>query len=296
MDTHELACYEKAGKVAHKALLFGKDLIRPGASMKEVLDKVESFIRENGCKPAFPAQSCVNEVAAHFCPTDHDDYTYKEGDLVKLDVGAHCEGFIGDNALTVDLNSPYTELSQATREALDAVSRMLGPGTTLDEIGRTVQDVLQTNGFEPVRNLTGHGVARFSQHTSPSIPNYPTGDSTALEEGMVIAIEPFGTTGDGLIYTSGNPTVFSLVSERPVRSPHGRQVLEMLRKFNGLPFTTRWLTKELGGRGILGLNELRRAGMIAEYPPLPEKSGGIVSQWEHTFLITNDGCRILTSE
>ncbi len=286
--------YEKAGKVARQALDYGASLIKPGASMREVLDKVEQFIHKQGCETAFPAQSCVNEVAAHYCPTEQDDYVYQEGDLVKLDVGVHSNGYVGDNAVTVSLNSEYEELSNATKEALDNVTKMLKPGVTLNEIGQTVQDTLHAKGFQPIRNLSGHGLARFTLHSKPSVPNYPTGETFALEEGMVIAIEPFGTTGEGLIYNAPNPTIFSQVDLKPVRSPHARQVLEFITKYQGLPFTTRWLTKELGGRAILGIAELKRAGILTSYAPLPEKSGGIVSQWENTFLIIKDGCEVLT--
>ena len=288
--------YEKAGRIAREALEYGASLIQPGASMREVLDKVEAFIRDKGAEPAFPAQSSVNEVAAHYCPTEHDDRTYEKGDLVKLDVGVHVDGCIGDNAMTISLDSEHEALSDAVKEALDNVTKMLKPGVTLDEIGRTVQETLNKHGFEPIRNLTGHGLDRFQQHAPPSIPNYPTGDTTELQEGMVIAVEPFGTNGtSGLIYNASSPTIFMLGAERPIRSPHARKALQLIKSYNGLPFTTRWLTQQMGGTAILGLNELKRAGMLHEYPPLPEKSGGMVAQWENTFRITKDGCEVLTS-
>ena len=70
----------------------------------------------------------------------------------------------------------------------------------------------------------------------------------------------------------------------------------LAQKYNGLPFTTRWLTRKLGSKALLGLADLRRAGMLNEYPPLPEKSGGLVAQFENTFLITKDGCKVLTRD
>jgi len=296
MEQDVLQKYEKAGRIARQALEYGASLIKPGVSMRDVLDKIEIFIHKQGAAPAFPAQSCVNETAAHFCPTQQEDYVYQKGDLIKLDVGVHVDGYIGDNAMTISLDSEYEDLSLTVKTALDTVTKMLRPGVSLNQIGATVQKILQDKGYEPIRNLTGHGVGQYQQHTKPSVPNFPSGDETVLEEGMVIAVEPFGTTGTaGVIYNAANPTIFSLAVERPVRSPHARKVLQQIHTYNGLPFATRWLTQALGTTALLGLNELRRAGMLHEYPPLPEKTKGVVAQWENTFLITKNGCKILTS-
>lgn len=291
----ELESYRRAGKVAAAALQHGISLIKPGASMRDVLDKVETYIHEQGCEPAFPAQSCVNSIAAHYCPTDRDDHIYQAGDLVKLDVGVHHEGYIGDNAITLSLDGSHEKLISAAKGALAAAEGKLRPGITPHEIGAEVERVITGWGFQPVRNLTGHGLQQWVQHAPPSIPNYPAGDHTPLREGMVVAIEPFATDGSaGLITSATDPTIFSLAMVKPVRTPHARAVLDLIQQFNGLPFTTRWLTRELGPHAILGLAELRRAGLLEEYPPLPEKSKGLVAQYEHTFLITKDGCERLT--
>jgi len=287
--------YRTAGKVAHAALHYGASLIKPGASMRDVLDKVEVFIREQGCEPAFPAQSCVNDVAAHYCPTEQDDHIYTETDLVKIDVGVHKNGYVGDNAISISFDGKHQDLIDAAIAAVAAAEAVLKPGATPNDVGEAISTAITTRGFLPIRNLTGHGLAQYIVHDKPSMPNYPSGDTTLLEEGQVIAIEPFATTGSaGMIVNSTNTTLFSLKAKKPVRSPHARAALQLIEQFNGLPFTTRWITRELGGKGLLGLNELKRAGMLETYPPLPEKSGGLVAQHEHTFLITKDGCERLT--
>ncbi len=279
--------YRTAGHVAHQALAYGVSLIRPGASMRTVLDKVEAFIREHGCEPAFPAQSCINEVAAHYCPTEEDDITYAETDLVKLDVGVHVNGFIGDNATTISLDGSQEELILAVKDAVDVAEALLKPGVTPNEIGRAIEHAITKRGFLPVRNLTGHGLGQYVVHDRPSIPNCPSGDRQPLSEGQVIAIEPFATTGEaGMIVNSTNPSIFSLKTVKPVRSPHARAVLQAIRAYNGLPFTTRWITRHLGRTALLGL--------IEPYPPLPEKTKGLVAQHEHTFRITTSGCERLT--
>lgn len=289
--------YEQAGRIAAGALAFGVARIKPGASMREVLDQVEEYIHKHGGEPAFPAQSCVNNVAAHYCPTDNDDVVYKDGDVVKIDVGVHVDGYIGDNATTVCLGGEHKELCRAVRDALASAQEVLRDGCLPDEIGAAVEQTLGSYGLRPVRNLTGHGLRRYTQHAPPTIPSYPCGEREPLREGMVIAIEPFATNGSaGLIYSGSGATLFSVAADRPLRTQYGRQVQQFLRKYNGLPFTTRWVTRALGPSAALGLAEMRRSRLLHEYPPLPEKSGGMVAQHENTFLITADGAVVLTKE
>jgi methionyl aminopeptidase len=289
--------YEIAGRVAAQALKFGAKQIKPDANMRDVLDSVEEYILKKGCGIAFPAQSSISNIAAHFCPLDTDEVIYKEGQVVKIDVGAHHDGYIGDTALTVSIGGEHNDLVKAAVAAVEAAQETLRPGCTPNEVGAAIADAIQNRGFKPVRNLSGHGVGRFKIHTSPGMPNYASGEGKPLVENQVVAIEPFATNGSaGLIYNGPNPTLFALNGARAARTPYGRQTLSLIQTFNGLPFTTRWITRKLGSKGLLGLTELRRSGMLAEYPPLLEKSGGLVAQRENTFLITKNGCKVLTSD
>lgn len=289
--------YEIAGRVAAQALRHGARQIKPGANMREVLDSVEEYILKHGCGIAFPAQSSISQVAAHFCPTDADEVIYKDGDVVKIDVGAHHDGYIGDTALTVSIGGEHRELVQAAVDAVNAAQAVLKPGCTPNDVGIAISEAIAARGFQPIRNLSGHGVGKFTIHTSPGMPNYPTGERKGLIEHQVVAIEPFATAGTaGLIYNGQNPTLFSLNAARNMRTPSGKEVLKLVQSYNGLPFTTRWVTRELGAKAMLGLTELRRSGVLHEYPPLLERSGGLVAQRENTFMITKAGCKVLTSD
>ena len=107
-----------------------------------------------------------------------------------------------------------------------------------------------------------------------------------LEEDQVIAIEPFATTGAGVIYESSNPTIYALEEMRPVRSPMTRKVLKDLEQYNGLPFAHRWLVKKHGlGKTSFALRELKNLGVLHEFAPLPDQAHGIVSQAEHTVIV-----------
>ncbi len=284
-DIGELEDWRKAGKIAAQALSYGATLIKPGASFLEVSDKIEEKIKELGGEMAFPAQMSMDHIAAHYC-ADPDEDTVFENQVVSLDVGVHVNGAIGDNAVTVDLSGKYNELVKASREALNNAQKVLGVGTTLGEIGKTIQETIKSYGYTPIHNLSGHGLGRFNIHTSPSIPNFDTRDETELEDGMIIAIEPFATDGAGMIYEIDSANLFSFIKAKPVRSQITREVLKEIKQYSTLPFTTRWLTRKLPAFKVnYALKDMLQNGIIRKYPPLPDKNKGIVTQAENTFLI-----------
>lgn len=287
MEKEELDFLRKAGNISAQALNHGAKMIKPGASVVQILDEVEKFIKEKDADLAFPAQISINNVAAHFCPTDKDDLEIKEDDVVKLDCGVSIEGYISDNAKTINPSGKYEELVKASRDALNAALKIMIPEVELREIGKEIQEVITSYGFSPIRNLSGHGLERYEIHAYPSIPNFDTGDDSYLEEGDVVAIEPFASTGAGIVYeSSNNPTIFTLTDEKPVRSPMTREVLKEVKKLNGFPFTTRWLTRKFGeGKVSFALREMNIKKMLEKHPPLLDKNKGIVSQREHSVIV-----------
>lgn len=276
--------WRKASRIAAEALDYGKGLIKKNASYMEVTEKIEKRIFELGGKPAFPVQMSLNDVAAHFTLDPGEDIKLYEH-LVNLDVGVHVDGCIGDTALTVDLSGQHAELVKASREALDMAIRAAEEGAALGEIGRAIHDTITSYGFSPVKNLSGHGLSSYNIHDKPSIPNFDTGDKTRLGKGFY-AIEPFATNGAGMIYESGSGTIFSLIQKKPARGAITRRVLQEIDSYQGLPFCTRWLAKKFPiGQLKFALRELLKLEVIREYPPLPDKNRGLVSQAEHTILV-----------
>ena len=278
--------FQKAGSIASRALLHGKSLMKEGALIVDVLDSVEEFIQSQGAGIAFPAQMSVNAIAAHACADSVDKTTIGLDDVIKLDVGVHVNGYIGDNALTVNLSNEHTDLIKASRDALNEACKLAKPGIHVGEIGAVIQETITSAGFSPVKNLSGHGLGQFEIHTSPSIPNIRLEDSAELQDEMTIAIEPFATTGKGVVADSGSPTVFTHVANRPIRSPFARQLLSKLQSYKGLPFASRWLEREWHPSKVrFALRELERAGCIITHPPLKEVGGGLVAQSEHSILV-----------
>jgi len=281
-----------AGKIAAKAIIYGQSIIKPDVKVVEILDKIEAFIKDNGGHMAFPAQVALNDIAAHFCPLADDPLTFKSTDIIKLDLGVHVDGIIADTAFTIvfrEDNPKYDELmniKKASEEALSNVLKYVRPGITLGEIGLIIQETIAQYDVSPVRNLSGHGLGRYSVHEDPNIPNFDTRDKRELEENQIIAIEPFATNGHGMIFESTNATLFSLNNNKNIRSNITREILKDIQPFKNLPFTTRWLTsKHPLSKVRYALNDLKNSGIIHAYPPLIEMGKGMVGQSEHTVIV-----------
>ena len=278
----------KASRISAEVLEYGKTLIKKGNSLLDATEKIENKIFELGGKPAFPVQISCDDIAAHFCAAE-DDKTIFENQVVCLDLGVHVNGAIGDNAYTIDLSGKYKELVESAQKALEEALKIVNVGTELREIGKTINDTIKSYGFNPVRNLSGHGLELYDIHTNPTLPNFDNGDKTKLTKNMTFAIEPFATTGAGVVGEKGHPTVFMMRNKKPVRSPITREVLKEIESYENLPFAERWLTRKFGAKANFALRELNQLGIIHQFPPLVETSKGIVSQAEHSILIDGEG-------
>ncbi|MBI4450544.1 type II methionyl aminopeptidase [Candidatus Woesearchaeota archaeon] len=286
--------WRKAGKLAAQALEYGKGLIKPGAKLIDVADAVDNKIRELGAAPAWPTQLSMDAVAAHYTADPGEETVFKE-QLVSLDVGVVVDGAIGDNAVTVDLSGRHGNIVKAAEDALAAAIKEVRVGAKLSDIGKAIQDAIQSAGLVPIRNLSGHTISPWIIHDQPSIPNVAVNDKTVLVKGQVIAIEPFATNGAGFVQDEGRANLFALIDDRPVRSQTARQVFQFIvENYRNLPFTTRWLTPVFGpGRTQLALRELMMAGNLREHPPLVEAGKGLVAVHEKTLLV-EDEVEILT--
>lgn len=260
-----------------------------GASFVEIMDFCEKKILDLGGEIGW-VQMGVNDVAAHACPTDDTDGTAKEEDLIKVDIGVHIDGWIADNAMTVEVGSSnkHKDLIKASQNALKAAIKLARPGTQLWELGEAQYSEAEALGFTTIKNLCGHTLDQYKVHAGISIPTFNNKVKTELQEGWQIAIEPFVTNGHGLIKEKGTATVFMVGKAASARTTYARKILQEVKPRKGLPFTTRELTRKLGkGATALGLKELQNIGAIRAYSPLAEISGGMVAQFEHSLIVTD---------
>jgi methionyl aminopeptidase len=293
---HTLECLREAGRIASAARAFGAERIRPGASLRDVCVAVEDEIAKRGGQLAFPVQSSRNHIAAHSCAAPDEGTTYESGDVAKLDLGVHVDGWVVDTALTVNVGgvAENQPLIDAAREALQAAIATAGAGVPVRRISAEIERAIRARGLQPVRNLCGHGVGRFVVHCPPPIPNIASNSSDSLRAGSVVAIEPFATNGPGYVAEEGTPQVFRLdPSQAADGAPHP-DVVDGIRGIGGLPFARR----QLGAFPQAAVEEtlawLKRHGKLAAYPPLVEKSGRKVAQAEHTLYVSAEQVEVLT--
>ena len=261
-----------------------------GASLLDVANFVEDAIRSRGAKPAFPCNISLDRNAAHYTPSPLDAARFGEN-MVKLDVGVHVDGYIADAAITIDL-SGHESLVEASRAALEAALEIIRPGIDTAQIGKAIEEAITGYGYKPVYNLTGHGLSRYLAHDEPAVPNRAMEKGTVLKDGDVIAIEPFATNGSGRISEAPINEIYGFSALRPVRLPAARTLLkEISESYKTLPFARRWLK---GERAEYALMQLLRSGSVHRYPVLWEVEGALVSQAEHTVVVLEKGCEVIT--
>lgn len=297
MEREHLEKWRRSAAIAAHTRDYVASLLKPGAKLIDVSLAGHKRIEELGGKPAFPLQISRNHIAAHYCAYMGDPTTAEEGDLIKVDCGVHVDGFVADTAVTVDLSRDqrHQRLINASKEALAAAIRIAGPDVEVATIGREVERVMRSHGVQPVRNLTGHGVGRYIIHRAPQIPNVPTGRGT-LKAGTCVAIEPFATDGPGLVHEQGDPHVFMAKKGVKKGKTMDANVLAAVEEFNGLPFGSRCLVQRFPYEQVARtLNAMAATGQLVVYPPLVERPGAFVAQFEHTLYIRDDGVEVLTA-
>ena len=295
LTDEELQIYRNAGRLVAEVREEVRPLIKQDTELLTIAETVERLIREKGAKPAFPCNVSVNQVAAHYSPPKGDATRVKEGDLVKVDIGAHLDGYIADTAFTVDLGG-RAQLVQTIERALEEAIKAVKPGIDIGEIGRVVEETATAAGYKPIRNLTGHGLARWTLHAGLTVPNVHEETGQKLKVGDVVALEPFITDGAGFVEDQPQVYIFRYLSDRPVRMRMARKLLyDIKRAYRTLPFAERWLAKEMSKvRLELTMRELIGAGAVHPYHVLKERANGVVAQAEHTVIVTEEGCEVIT--
>ncbi len=294
MENKLIEKFKKACALTAEARRFAEGLIREGAKALDVANSIEAKIRQLGGKPAFPVNISVNDIAAHYVPKFNDDLVLKKGDLVKIDFGAHIDGCAGDIAFSVSVgkSDENESLIEAAKAALDAAIAVVKPNVEVCRIGAAIESVVKKAGFQPIRNLTGHGIKQFDLHTEPSIPNFDSSDKTKLEKGTIIAIEPFVTSGKGFVKEAESGEVYHIIRFAPIRDKE--IMLHIQKEYNMLPFAKRWLVEKFGAaKTANAIKEAVSRGILYEHKTLREVSGAKVAQAEHTILV-DDKIAVLT--
>jgi len=294
----EVEAYRRGGQIISQLRRTVPTFVHEGGLVRELCERVEAEILALGGQPAFPCNVGINEVAAHYTSPWDDASVLPKESVVKVDFGVHIDGYLNDSAVTVSLNPVYNSMIQVAEEALRSGVERIAHGVRFSDVGEQIQKAIAQYGCRPIRNLTGHKVERYTVHAGKSVPNVAGPASGRFEVGEVYAIEPFVTVREaaGRVEDADQVFIYRAVRDRGVRSEAARKIVEYVRRtYRTLPFASRWLYSSLGKEVIQdGFSETLRAKCISGYPVLVEASGKAVTQAEHTVIVKESGCEVLT--
>ena len=203
-NSEQIKLMRLAGRITAEALVVAGETIRPGITTKELDTKIKRYIEKCGATPTFlgyngfPGSACIsiNDEVIHGIPSDK--IIIKDGDIVKVDVGARFRGYNGDSARTFAVGKVSDEalrLISVTEQSFYEAMKVARPGYRIGDIGHAVESFVISNGFLVVKEYTGHGVGA-DIHEDPSIPNHgKAGRGARLYPGMTLAIEPMVNAG-----------------------------------------------------------------------------------------------------
>ena len=297
LTSEELHDLYLAGKVVHLAMDQIEKYVKPKVSIGSLYDIIVKIITSTkGVDLAFPPNISINECAAHDTAAPLEKRTIPKKALVKIDIGASVNGMLSDTAKTFSTDGKHSRLIKAATEALNNAIDIIKPNLRIKEIGVTIQDTIENYGFKPIANLTGHQMTKGTLHAGlsiPSVSSIPFSKRSKLQKGMILAIEPFSTSGKAGYVEEGMspPLIFS------ARGNPKTQIGKVLvNRFQRLPFSLRSATIFLQNQHIStdNLGELLKQDNFHGYTPLIEKSRGLVAQAEHTVLVTSRGAKLVT--
>lgn len=285
----------KAGQIAARVLKEVGPKVRPGVKVLKICTLVEKRILEYGGGIAFPCNVSLNEEAAHYTSPHDDKKTFPDKGLVKVDIGAHVNGHLSDTAITVDLDGSYEKYIAAASAALDAAVEVIRPGIQVGEVGTVIERTIKAHGLRPIHQLSGHQLKQWNLHAGKNVPNVGTRRSSRMDLGETFAVEPFATDGNGTIRSSSESYIFAnVMSNKKKLDKLTTQVLNLARqRFGTLPWASRWINSARVDVAA-AINALLKVGAIRDYAVLLEGKGGMVSQFEHSIFVGEEGAIVST--
>lgn len=308
---HIVEPLREAAEIHRRVRLWAREWIRPGMRLVDIADGIEEALRRTAGAPgglargiAFPTGLSVNHIAAHWTPNADDAAAVLgAGDVLKVDMGVHVRGRVVDSAFTLAWDPAYDALLETVRAATDAAVAAAGVDVRLADIGAVVEEVMgagevtvrgRTRPVRTVRNLMGHSLGLYRIHAGKCVPNSTSAHVRGrMEEGDVLALETFGSTGRGYATDEGTglPTSHYMRALGPPPralggAPRARALLAHISSNYGtLAFARRWLD-QTGQHGYArALQHLVDCGAVDDYPPLCDEPGSVVAQFEHTVVI-----------
>jgi len=298
MDENVLNSYIRAGRIAAEIRMEAEKVVTEGVKVFNICERLETLISNKGGRSAFPCNVCINDVAAHDTAAVDDPRVIPWGSVVKVDIGVHVDGYIADTATTIVFNEKFEALKYAVEDALEKAVKAISPGVHVGQIGDIIEPTVKKHGFKPIWNLSGHEVKRYTIHAGVSIPNVSGQNGNRFQVDGVYAVEPFATLNEasGQVIGLSDTRIYRCTQYRKQRSvDHDLLLRKLWDERRGLPFAERWFR---GYKPSLRFGNawdvLKASKFIRGYQVLRERSGCVVTQAEHTVLITKDDRAVLT--
>ena len=309
----------KAASIHKKVGKYIRDTIHPGILLKDIAILIENKIKEEIIFDtnnkldrgiAFPVGLSINNCAAHYTPNYNEEpITLKIDDIIKIDYGVHVKGTIIDSAFTMCFNEKYNEFINISKDVTNYAVSQCGPDAVLGDIGTSIEEYVKSieididnkhYKLQTMRDLSGHMIAKYEIHAGKAVPNISINYPLRMEENEYYAIEPFITTGKGdSIIKEPNSHYMLVINHNMIgASLNKNENIEyniIKENYGTLPFCQRWLY-ELDNKIDHNnfLKRLHAKKLLNEYPPLYDIKDSIISQFEHSIFIKNNGIINLT--
>ena len=297
-DSEELEKFRLSGKILREVREEMRGYVQENMKVIDVCEKAEGLIKQKGGKPAFPVNVSINEIAAHYTAVPGDIAVIPLGSTVKVDLGVQVDGYVTDTAFTAAFSPEGKAMKAASEAALEAVIAAIHGDMQLGDIGKIAETAIKNRGYKPISNLTGHSVGRYIVHAGTSIPSVSGYNPTKVRTGEIYAIEPFTTQIDAIARVDDSPqsTIFRFLKSKSAKTNPAKKLVKYIEKTcHTLPFAERWLISVLPPeQHKAAFKELQKVKAIMKYPVFVEASKRPVAQAEHTLLIKEDGCEVLT--
>jgi methionyl aminopeptidase len=297
-DKEELEKFRISGKILRETREEMRSYVKERMTILDICQKGEDLIRSKGGKPAFPINVSINEVAAHYTAPPDDRSTIPEGSIAKVDIGVHVDGYVTDTAFTACFNSEGKAMAATAELALKTIVENIHGDMSLGSIGSLAENTIKNRGFKPISNLTGHSVGRYLIHAGTSIPSVSGYNPNKVKANEIYAIEPFVTLPDAVARVEDNPqtTIYRFLKAKSLKSDAAKKLAKHIEvNFRTLPFAERWLIGVVSNEKYKeAFQELIRSKSIMGYPVFVEASKKPVAQAEHTLLIKENDCEVLT--
>jgi methionyl aminopeptidase len=265
----------------------------------ELCNFVEENMRRLGGEPAFPTNVCADNTAAHYTAEVEDPRIIEETTgLLKVDLGAHVNGFPADTSTTLCYDDNLLDLLAAVKASNLESLKVIRADAKTNEVGKVVEALAERRGYLPISNLSGHSIDEYIVHAGTSIPNVWSPSPEKFDQGKIYAIEQFFTTkeGSGIVIEGKARNIFSIASRRRTGKPELDKFLDAVwNKRKTLPFALRWFTPEYSKQQLESMmSQLLKLRAVHVYPELVEEHGTPIAQAENTICLTSAGPQILT--